>query len=285
MRRAELSREAMEVQHKNLLQAHLANSVFAQKLLGIPMFKAAVDTAGGAYVKVKDSNALVGKSIELALNISSAFVDKLAPIAEKGINVASPITMRVDEIAAKSLDGLIARVPVINDAPQEIVQNTRSAIEKRVTVINGYTEAALKTWPVQSAMDVYEALLSTACTTLDNVLPPSKEEKSSESEQNGHASTKESLPEEEKHKRGIMLAQRTYLMFTSAFRRVFGKCQTQVENAVNATDLVVKQVRNAVGDVTNANSDANNVANNGDINNKSSANKKNKNKNKNAQEQ
>jgi len=284
MRRAELSREAMEVQHKNILQVHLANSVFAQKLLGIPMFKAAVDTAGGAYVKVKDSNALVGRSIELALTISSAVVEKLTPIAEKGINVASPLTTKVDEIAAKSLDGLIARVPVINEAPQEIVQNTRSAIEKRVTVINGYTEAALKTWPVQSAMDVYEAILSTAYTTLDNVLPPSKEEKGTDSEQNGHASTKESLGEEEKHKRGIMLAQRTYLMFSTAFRRVFGKCQTQVENAVNATDLVVKQVRNAVGDVTNSNSDANNVTNNGDVNNKQ-ANKKNKNKNKNPQEQ
>lgn len=65
------------------------------------------------------SNALVGKSIELALNISTAVVDKLTPLAEKGINVASPITTKVDEIAAKSLDRLVARVPVINEEPKE----------------------------------------------------------------------------------------------------------------------------------------------------------------------
>jgi len=274
MRRAELSREAMEVQQRNIIQVHLANSQFAQKLLTIPMFKAAVDRAGGAYVKVKDSKTLVGKSIELAINISSAVVDKLAPIAEKGINAASPITTKADEFAVKSLDGLIARVPIIIEQPQEIVQTTRTAIEKRVTVINGYTEAALKTWPVQSAMDVYEAILSTACTTLDNVLPPSKEE--SESEEKGSTRpTKESLGEDEKHKRGMMLAQRTYLMFSTAFRRVFGRCQTQVENAVSATDLVVKQVKTAVGDVTNANSEVE-VTNNGELNNKQVSKKKKK---------
>lgn len=52
MRRAHLSK-AMDVQQKNFLQAHLENSQFAQKLLGLPMFKAAVCTAGDAYVKVK----------------------------------------------------------------------------------------------------------------------------------------------------------------------------------------------------------------------------------------
>jgi len=233
----------MEVQQKNLFQAHLANSVFAQKLLKVPMFKAAVDTAGGAYVKVKGSNALVGRSIELALNISSVVVDKLAPIAEKGISAASPITTKVDAIAANGLDVLIARAPVINEAPEKIVENTKSAIASKVTAITGYTESALKCWPMQSAMDVYETILSTACNTLDNVLPPSKEECEGKPEQNG--STKD-LGEEEKHKRGLILAQKTYLMFSTAFRRVFGKCQTQMENAVNATDLVVKQVRSAV---------------------------------------
>lgn len=92
-------------------------------------------------------------------------------------------------------------------------------------------------------MDVYEAILSTAFNTLDNVLPPNKEEKG---EENGTPPTKEAVGEEEKHKRGIILAQRTLYMFSTAFRRVFGKCQSQMETAVNATDLVVKQVRNAV---------------------------------------
>lgn len=93
-------------------------------------------------------------------------------------------------------------------------------------------------------MDVYEAILNTASNTMDNVLPASKEDDTSG--QNGLAPTKESLGEEDKHKRGIMLAQRTYNMVSTAFRRVFGLCQTQVANAANATDLVYKQVRNAV---------------------------------------
>lgn len=53
MRRAELARAKMDVQQKTFLQAHLANSLFAKKLFEIPMFKAAVGTAGDAYVKVK----------------------------------------------------------------------------------------------------------------------------------------------------------------------------------------------------------------------------------------
>lgn len=114
----------------------------------------------------------------------------------------------------------------------QIVQNTRS-------VINGYTESVLKTWPVQSAMDMFEAILNTANNTLDNVLPPAKDEDAGKP---GLVA----VGEQEKHKRGIILVQRTYHMFSTAFRRVFGICQTQVENAASATDTVYKHVRNAV---------------------------------------
>jgi len=278
MRRAELAKvRAMEIQQKTFFQAHLANSKFVQKFIEIPMVKAAVDTAGRQYVKVKDCNAFVGKSIELAEYMSSAVVVKLSPIAEKGMSIASPISTKVDDIAAKSLDGLITNYPAITEEPQEIVQHTYSAIEKRVTVVTGYTEAALKTWPVQSAMDVYEAILNTACNTLDNVLPAPKEEMGSE--QNGLASKKE-YPDEEKHKRGVDLAQRTYQMFTAAFRRVFGICQTQVEHAATATELAYKQVKNVVADAPATNNEGNGT--NGESN-KPPSKKQGKNK-KNAQE-
>lgn len=110
-------------------------------------------------------------------------------------------------------------------------------------MINGYTEAALKTWPVQSALDIYESILSTAYNTLDNVLPPSKEESC---EQNGLASTKESVPEEDKHKRGMILAQRTCLMLSTAFKRVFGICQEQAKTVGDATGVVINQVKSVV---------------------------------------
>ncbi|CAL8113872.1 unnamed protein product [Orchesella dallaii] len=280
MRRAELAKvRAMEIQEqKTFFQAHLANSKFVQKFIEIPMVKAAVSTAGRQYVKVKDCHAIVGKSIELAEYMSFAVVDKLSPIAEKGMSIASPISTKMDDIAVKGLDKLITNVPAITEEPQEIVQTTYSMIEQRVTFVTGYTEKALKTWPVQSAMDMYEAILNTACNTLDNVLPASKEDKGSE--QNGLAS-KQEYPDEEKHKRGIHLALRTYEMFTNAYRRVFGICKTQVENAATATELAYKQVKNVVGDAPATNNEPNN-ATNGESN-KPTSKKQGKNK-KNAQE-
>lgn len=65
------------------------------------------------------------KSIGYAVDLSSAVVSKLAPYAEKGINVAAPITTKMDALAAKSLEGLINYVPVIKEEPKE-VQSTVS---------------------------------------------------------------------------------------------------------------------------------------------------------------
>ncbi|ODM95072.1 Perilipin-5 [Orchesella cincta] len=280
MRRAELAKvRAMEVQQKTFFQAHLANSKFVQTLIELPMVKFAVEGAGRQYSKVKDSHTIVGKSFELAEYVSCAFVDKLSPIAEKGMSIASPISTKVDDLAAQSLEGLITRVPVISGEPQEIAQNTYCAIEKRVTEVTGYTigytETILKTWPAQSAMDVYESILNTACNTLDNFLPAQKDETGSG--QNGLA-PKQEYPDEEKHKRGMYLARRTYSVVTSVFQRVFGICQTQVENAATATDLVYKQVKNAVADAPAPNNEANATTNgesNKPVSKKQGKNKKN----------
>lgn len=85
--------------------------------------------------------------------------------------------------------------------------------------------------------------MKTASSTLDYMLPPSKDENA---EKNGLIPTRECVGEGEGHKRGVILVQQTYNFMTTMFRRAFGVCQTQVGNAANATDSVYKHVRNAV---------------------------------------
>lgn len=116
------------------------------------------------------------------------------------------------------------------------MQNTMHVMEKPMTLMN----AALTTWPIQSAMDVYESILATA---YKNVLPHPEDEKE---DATCKEDSRESVGEDDKHKRGYILAQKTYIILSTTFRRLFGMAQTQVENAANATDLVYKQVRNAV---------------------------------------